>query len=627
MAKHMKQGRPGGPERAASEKAPRERFREPRRDRAFREELAREYGVEEPPRHFQRMMAKTLESLPDEMPVRPRPVFTVVRSAATVLALVAVVFVSLLGLNTTYPQLTEALPGLGQVFAAMNGGRAEKLPVDDAEPTPTHQPEFQLVTVLSKGDFPGVLTVEDAWSDGKTLVLDLSIAPYAELKEMMGYEAADDSYFILDPGYLEQVDGGYGEYENTIAYTSSITITTGGNASPVKGVFPNFRPEGENLISRWRTELPEPAEDGSLTVDLSIPDLVSTSQTAYGDESQTSWSAGFYTSFTVPVSSGRNRQFQLDAVDNQIHFNYIDYTPSRVDIQATVPYLGMAEDFPMNLGGSEMPLCTAAELTCGDYVYQLINVNSGQEKELLMGESPEELDLRYSFISSGEDGVHPKDLSGPLVLTFYELPEEAEQFALRRVAAEFTIDLHTGKAYPSENYQAAGREKADTSQTPAQRLEKMETEGILVTGGVVQGTYDYPMASFTLAERVSVDGAPSRQIAALAYVGENLAQEFYFPLGEESTDGVNECTVSYSNASIAGMEYRLTEVRLQVPEWVYAYAEDRLPAFDRIAIIDPDTGLPLIEDVDEAYQNAISELMGSLLPPESGATTESQPDE
>ncbi len=94
-----------------------------RRDRAFRAQLARQLGVEKPPQAFHAAMQKTLLELPEELPVRYRPVRELLRRTTMAAAVLALVFLGLLGVNSTYPQITEALPGLGFVFRSINGGQ------------------------------------------------------------------------------------------------------------------------------------------------------------------------------------------------------------------------------------------------------------------------------------------------------------------------------------------------------------------------------------------------------------------------------------------------------------------------------------------------------------------------
>ena len=100
------------PERRAPERRPREPKRprqsaprEPRpaigRSRVFKAALAREYGVTELPESLKLRTEKTLSTLPDVMPSKPRPILRLFRGMATAAAALAVTSVILLGLNST----------------------------------------------------------------------------------------------------------------------------------------------------------------------------------------------------------------------------------------------------------------------------------------------------------------------------------------------------------------------------------------------------------------------------------------------------------------------------------------------------------------------------------------------
>ena len=52
-----------------------------RRDKAFRTQLAKAYGVEKPPASFRQAMEKTYQSLPDELTVPSQPLRRFVQQA------------------------------------------------------------------------------------------------------------------------------------------------------------------------------------------------------------------------------------------------------------------------------------------------------------------------------------------------------------------------------------------------------------------------------------------------------------------------------------------------------------------------------------------------------------------
>ena len=88
MAAKMKHARHSGspsPRPAPPPKPPRP-LGSRRGQQAFREQLAREYGVEQPPKAFQQRFEQTLLQLPDQVPVRPRPVYYLLRRTAAAAA-------------------------------------------------------------------------------------------------------------------------------------------------------------------------------------------------------------------------------------------------------------------------------------------------------------------------------------------------------------------------------------------------------------------------------------------------------------------------------------------------------------------------------------------------------------
>lgn len=581
-----------------------------KRDQAFREALAKEYGVEKPPRSFQRMMAKTLEELPDAMPVRPRPVWTIVRRTAAAAAALAVTFAGLFGVNTTYPQLTEALPGLGPVFTAINGGRTET-PQPEETPSPSPEPEFQPVTVLNKGDFPGTLTIDDAWSDGNKLVLDLSITPHDELNDQLGWFPNGGGNYDRELTLTPAVSiGGYDGGQ--ISYNGFLEVICGGKivASYSEGSFiPIFRPDDSGKFSvRWETQMDGLVED-ELEVALIMPEILATMRFD-GAESNTTWVASFETSFTVPVDTRKNRQFKLLASDNQVVLNAVNYTPSVVDVQLQLPYLGAASDLIFADSESrDMPLGIWAELTCmeGKYRYELWDVISPELAELDWDERPaerSEMHMRYTFTSQDEIGLpHPRELKGPLTLTLYELSEESERDGtLRRVMAEFTIDLNTGQVYPSERYKTEGRERMDSSQTASERISELMTGGILPYIPMYESEQGY--FSFDIIQRA--DKEP-HLLYVYGYIEDKPVQIMEVSAKSDGGDGTN---FFYNNqVEIAGSQCLSTHVMLAYPGWAYDENGDPL-SFDRVEIEDATDNVLLIEDVEEWCRQARLKILG-----------------
>ncbi len=573
------------------------------RDRAFKAALAKEYGVVEVPRPMQRRIQKTLDSLPDTLPVRHRPVLRTIRSMATAAAVLAVTFAALLGINTTHPQLTEALPGLGSVFAAMNGSSTPG-PMPTAEPTP--RPEFQPVTVPSDGDFPGTLTIEDAWSDGRSLVLDMSLSAgddlYSIYKQLGSWDgislwASTMSTVEFDNDYEEE------------AY--SITVYSDSGVLQVEnGYCPAFLPQGDGIFrTSWYIDLEDLEAGEELKVDINVPDVLSHAE---GGGPTYTWNPEFHSTFSLPVTKSKNRTFSLQASNGSVTLSSINYAPSKVELDVNLPYLGLIEEImPDNGELSDWPLGFYARLSClgpdGErFVY---GTALGSPKNLTDTEPAlsDRVDLRYTFTAISEL-MDPRKLKGPLVLTLYEFPQPYEDgFGNGKVTAEFTIDLGSGKAYPSENYLSEGYEKDSAPKTTAERLSDASYDGLLL------------MPSNNSLETINMGGDPlayvvisapseasGRELIVNCYLEDTVYRSLSFSLGGNYEDGSDSYYTGFRY--LAGREYLETSVTIGYPAYV-AETMGYVP-FDRIEIADPATGKVIIPDLGTALVETREKLLG-----------------
>ncbi len=154
-----------------------------KRDKRFKRHLAQQLQVEQPPQTYLQAVQDAFDSLPDELPVKARPLRTFGRACATLAACAVLVAAGAFGLNRANPGLMESLPGVGQLFQQLNG--TVDLPQETENhslPTPTPIPQdpsqleeqqaeerapFQPVSVQNDVEATGdSFTVEDAWSDG-----------------------------------------------------------------------------------------------------------------------------------------------------------------------------------------------------------------------------------------------------------------------------------------------------------------------------------------------------------------------------------------------------------------------------------------------------------------------------
>lgn len=112
--------------------------RELRRSPAFRELLLGEWGVKETPERFDRALSLALEDLPEELPVRGRPLRTAAHWALAATVFFLAVGAALFGLNALEPEIAGSLPGVGSMFRALNGGGEEE--PGPVKPSPSSSP-------------------------------------------------------------------------------------------------------------------------------------------------------------------------------------------------------------------------------------------------------------------------------------------------------------------------------------------------------------------------------------------------------------------------------------------------------------------------------------------------------
>lgn len=354
-----------------------------KKSRSFRAQLAKELGVETPPESFRRAMEKTYKELPMDMPAAYRPVRTFLRRMATAAVVCGLTFLSLLGVNTTYPQLTEALPGLGMVFQAINSGNRQippdqepdhsRLMLEDATPTPepTPQPTFQPVILPPVGDVPfGDLTVEDAWSDGIYFWLDMSLeVDNKDLRETLSEMVFDEvtetmqPRYSLCPGAPDSYTDDEGIQHDEVVSNSQLTWNGIETSLPTA---PGFTWDAERQKATASFFIPisfmEGEADGSAAqegnpsreysqgptlVHLLISSLTlvdNFSEEAGGLVISNYFETGYGGKFQLETDSRDNRVMQPMAEDNGATIQSITYTPSEIFLDVELPNIGFGMD-------------------------------------------------------------------------------------------------------------------------------------------------------------------------------------------------------------------------------------------------------------------------------------------
>ena len=442
------------------------------RDKDFRQRLAQKLEVEQPPESYFQAVQSAFASLPDELPVKARPIHQrVLRTCAALAACCAVVVAGAFGLNQVSPQLMESMPGIGQIFQDFNEGREP--PVPTPSPTPPSETESQLeqqdMPPFEPISFPsaagvGELTIQNAWSDGLYLHLELELAA-----EGMPFDTAyANSISPCDDPYVEGTDTSH-LWVNNLEAEKIATIENGlgffwtgestdGGATPI-------------YAGEWVYRLPQNAAQGpDLSVSLEVPLLY----TRYDDtDTYALLDMSFQADFSVTMDTRRTLIWKNAVEDNGVTLEQARVSPTCVTATVQVSNFGSLNStllVPLEQlvsGSDRMPLGIYGQLTTPDgTVLAECDSRYLENGTLLSSSSPGTVledgstsgTMVFDGIPTGESQV---------ILTLYEYPTGiADAYGAatpmkNRVTAEFTFDLNQGAVYPSQNYLAQGREKLD----------------------------------------------------------------------------------------------------------------------------------------------------------------------
>lgn len=309
------------------------------RDKAFRQRLAKKLEVEQPPESYFQAVQSAFASLPDELPVKARPIHQrVLRTCAALAACCVVVAAGAFGLNQVSPQLMESMPGIGQIFQDFNEGREP--PVPTPSPTPPSETESQLeqqdvppfepISVPSNTGV-GELTIQNAWSDGLYLHLELELAA-----EGIPFDTAyANSISPCDDPYVEGTDTSH-LWVNNLEAEKIATIENGlgffwtgestdGGATPI-------------YAGEWVYRLPQNAAQGpDLSVSLEVPLLY----TRYDDtDTYALLDMSFQADFSVTMDTRRTLIWKNAVEDNGVTLEQARVCPTCVTATVQVSNFG-----------------------------------------------------------------------------------------------------------------------------------------------------------------------------------------------------------------------------------------------------------------------------------------------
>ena len=592
------------------------------RDKAFRQRLAQKLEVEQPPESYFQAVQSAFASLPDELPVKARPIHQrVLRTCAALAACCAVVVAGAFGLNQVSPQLMESMPGIGQIFQDFNEGREP--PVPTPSPTPPSETESQLeqqdvppfepISVPSNTGV-GELTIQNAWSDGLYLHLELELAA-----EGIPFDTAyANSISPCDDPYVEGTDTSHlwinnleaekiATIENGLGFVWTGESTDGG-ATPI-------------YAGEWVYRLPQNAAQGpNLSVSLEVPLLY----TRYDDtDTYALLDMSFQADFSVTMDTRRTLIWKNAVEDNGVTLEQARVSPTCVTATVQVSNFGslnstlLAPVEQLVSGSDRMPLGIYGQLTTPDGTVLAECDSRYLESETLLGSSSPGTVLEDGSTSGAMvfDGIPTGE--SQVILTLYEYPTGiADAYGAatpmkNRVTAEFTFDLDQGAVYPSQNYLAQGREKLDVL-TSAQldRIPAGENGYICQIPDNSSGTVEITLFTQDLDYRgVTLYWYNGDQIMSMypsvPSSSHNKFDESYpYYQGDYYTYGEVGLDPAYTN----GKTYKALYFRLE-----NTGSMNLTSSATRFALIDNNTGEVLVEDVMRSALGNFDQIFGTSL--------------
>lgn len=645
MKKHMKKREP-------AEKITRKDLR---RDGDFARQLAEEWGMEQTTPSYRRALRQVYAELPDELPVKRYPLRQAMKGLAAVAAVFVMVCVGLFALNAAQPQIAEALPGVGGVFQALNQPEeGEESPAPQATPTPDSG-ESQVTgdalaawgQEIAGGFTPveipgsrGSLWVDCAWSDGASLVLDLRL-------ELGDY---GDSLHQQAPG-LELVPA-YGEVTlNGQIVASGETLQD--NAAQDMVCAHQIEPftwAGDGAFTgRWVMNLAALGEDatasGECQVTLAMDEL--TAQNLREDELVDLEASGLLQqvgsfasdSFPVPVVRDYNTIFQGVATDNGASLQGVSFAPTQLAVALELPFLGKTSYYLQpatslratkgrDTGAAEIGYEGVVAATESGRVLQVSPYYPWMTTGGTDNYGPYQVSCAFTGLYPGEDKV---------IITVYDASvekpcyDEAGSFTgadpgLFQVVASFTLDLTTQTADLNWDYLDEGYQQLHLDTYPADSGNFLGsfTNGFYVgncqleTGLVTNGSRLEPCQLVTLF----ASDLGYRPVTLVAYAGEESYTVWsQDPTALNSYDEVagvyyhqeeaGEYWESVTDQDAFGGTYRVMEFRVYYPTELLDGQGQPIREFDKLQLLDGDTGEVLIEDVAAALAQQRSQLLGT----------------
>ena len=379
------------------------------------------------------------------------------------------------------------------------------------------------------------------------------------------------------------------------------------------------------FTASWTYRLPQEVSHGeTLSLMLEAPML-------YGIQEDSGqfqeFSSGFSVIFECYADLRNTFTYSEMVEDNGITLESVEVSSQAVVAQMTIPYFGTMESTLLTSVSTLMS--DSHRIALGSY--PVLTTQDGQQLDsnyFPLEETTERITSDISNTSRTQQGAFtfepPPEGTTQLILTLYEYPSvydgRQEITQKNRVTAEFTIDLGRGTMYPSQNYVTQGHQKLDHTQSAS--LDRTPT---LVNGYICGQPEEFgndyvqiPLYTKDLSYR------PDRPVSLQCYLGDDLwgtyssVDEADFNVMEESGKmgsyllegkySFNRETLELPESAGSGPYQAMIFQIKNIPEG-HSLGPDDI----RFSLVDQDTGEVLVEDVVQAYYQAMDEVLGTNL--------------
>lgn len=398
-------------------------------DRQERERLCKELELKEIPEAVEKRLAVLCAELPDSLPTAGDTGRRILRTCFAAAGSLAAAFVLLVGVNAVNPTLAESLPGIGSLFQTINGSKNAM-----GSNLGTYGDMVQKIGLTATATVQSGygLTVEEGYSDGKYAYLTMRLHCPEETQQYesvgLNCEGESDFAFRLNGTEAEMMSSG-------------------------------LQKDGADLKMAMVLKLPREAKNGeALAVSVEIGTLYGIYPNYKQNRRYDEIPVGFAAQFSVSADTTHNWEKQLDAQDNGVRLHGIAVTPGLVTLDLEIPFWGREGDALLSGG----PVVGYAELLAADG--KVLNRNSRlNELDFVNEENAETIRGSVAF-----DGIPAQ--SKTVTLRVWNRSPDASSVLVsengeeRLLFAEFTVDLETGAAVPSETYLSEGTVKTDSKE-------------------------------------------------------------------------------------------------------------------------------------------------------------------